>query len=433
MRTSYSSIQTYLQCPQKYKFQEIDKIRAPKSKEAIFGTLVHGTLRFMFERNPLFPTLDETLAHFRERWPELEVWNQESVRDPLKRQWNEEELNLHFDEGVRILKNFYQKNLPWNYTVVDLESRFQIEIRDEKTGRAHVLAGVIDRIDKTADERYEIIDYKTSKKMPPQEQVNRDFQLSLYGTALQERWPHITSDKIRLSLYFVKHGEKLSTSPTPESAAKTKERALGVINAIEDRVSAGKTFEPSPSALCNWCAYRPMCPAWRHLYKKQGTENREQEGADKIIQEYLDIKKQERENKKRLAELQRRIKEYMERENVTRVFADQGVIAQKTIQRFEYDMEKVRAILSPFGKGEEMLSADNTKIKKILGELPAEARAAMASARILRKEYASLAATLKKQERPSSAAPQPSAAESAPEPNPATNKESETNSLLDPL
>ena len=85
MRTSYSAIETYLQCPQKYKFQAIDKIRAPKSREAIFGTLVHSSLKFMFQKDPLFPTLEEVIAYFRTHWPSLDVFNQETKNNPLKR------------------------------------------------------------------------------------------------------------------------------------------------------------------------------------------------------------------------------------------------------------------------------------------------------------------------------------------------------------
>src|SRR3989338_7593405 len=64
MRTSYSALETYKLCPQKYKFQEIDRVPAKKSKAAVFGTHIHSSLRFMFSRDPPFPTLDEVLARF---------------------------------------------------------------------------------------------------------------------------------------------------------------------------------------------------------------------------------------------------------------------------------------------------------------------------------------------------------------------------------
>ena len=273
MRTSYSAIGTYLQCPQKYEFQNINRIRVPKNREAIFGTLIHSTLKFMFTSNPLFPTLDEVIAHFRKNWPLREVFEAESKHDPRKLALSGEGEKAYFEEGVKMLKKFYEKNAPWNFIILDLESRFEVMIADEKTGETHILAGIIDRIDKFADGKYEIIDYKTGKRMPSQDALNSDLQLSLYSLGLQKRWPHIKPGDITLSLYFLKHGEKLSTQPSVETTAKTKEHILKTIAEIQEKIKTGKEFEPMPSALCNWCGYRPMCPAWKHLYRKSEIRN----------------------------------------------------------------------------------------------------------------------------------------------------------------
>jgi len=164
MRTSYSAINTYLACPQKYKFQEIDRIKVPKSFEAVFGTLIHATLAFMFRRSPLFPTLDEVLEHFRAHWPSKETLSQESKRDPLKKPLSDEEEQIYMEEGIKMLKKFYEKNLPWNYDIVDLESRFDAAITDPKTGEAHILTGIIDRIDRRTEGGYGIIRSQKTRK-----------------------------------------------------------------------------------------------------------------------------------------------------------------------------------------------------------------------------------------------------------------------------
>src|SRR3989344_3434542 len=177
MRTSYSALETFRQCPQKYKFQEIDKIKTPKSKEAVFGTLIHASLKFLFSRDPLYPSLDEVIANFRDSWRASEIANM-----------TEEERSLYLAQGENILKRFYTKNQPWNFNVVDLESRFELVIEDPKTDTMHILSGIMDRIDKLADDSYEIMDYKTSRKMKSQEGADNDFQLSLYHLGLLKRW-----------------------------------------------------------------------------------------------------------------------------------------------------------------------------------------------------------------------------------------------------
>ena len=395
MRTSYSALGTYKQCPQKYKFQEIDHIRVPKSWEARFGTLIHSTLRFMFKSDPLYPTLDEVVAHFRESWPVREAFEEESRHDSRKRVLTPEEEKLFFEEGVRMLKRFYEKNAPWNFHVLDLESRFEVMLTDEKTGETHILAGIIDRIDKTPDGKYEIIDYKTSKRMPSQEILDRDLQLSLYSLGLQKRWPHLIAEDIVMSLYFLKHGEKLTTRASQEKTEATKTHVLETIREIQGRMRSGKDFEPTPSALCDWCGFRPLCPAWKHLYRKSEEPATTVDEIPTVIHEYFELKKENRANDDRLEKLQEEIKEYMAREGLTRVFGDDGTISKKTQQRYEYDFEKVKVILAPLGKWEEILKADETKLKKIMGEIPQDAREAVESARRVSKEYVVLTASAK--------------------------------------
>src|SRR3989338_11424169 len=108
MRTSYSALETYVNCPLKYKYQEVDKIRRAKRIEAVFGTLVHSALKYMFERNPLYPTIDEVLNYYTEHFHE----SAEKVEWPEPERREQEE-KMYFEEGIKLLKNFYKKNQPW--------------------------------------------------------------------------------------------------------------------------------------------------------------------------------------------------------------------------------------------------------------------------------------------------------------------------------
>ncbi len=395
MRTSYSAIQTYLQCPKRYEFQEVQKIRVPKSREAIFGTLIHSTLHFMFQRDPLFPTLEEVVAYFREHWPPLETFNKDAAHDALKQPWAEEDEKTYFEQGVKMLKRFYEKNAPWNFHIVDLESRFELALTDEKTGETHVAAGIIDRIDKLDDGTYEIIDYKTGKRMPSQDSLDQDLQLSLYSLGLQKRWPHLKSEDIKLSLYFLRHEEKLSTTVNPETAEKTRAHILKTIAEIQERISAGKDFEPIPSALCNWCGYRPMCPAWRHLYKKEADPLLAADKTDAAIEKYFELKKTEKQLEQEIKMLQDQIRVYMDQEKLTRVFGAYGTISKKLIQRYTYDFEKIKVLLSPLNKWEAILKADETKLKQILKELPEDIRNAIMETKHIAREYTALSVSTK--------------------------------------
>ncbi len=354
MRTSYSALTTYQQCPLKFKFQEIDRIRVPKGLEAIFGAMIHSCLKFMFEHTPLYPTLDEVIDRFRTLWQNKEIAN-----------LNPEEEKAYCEEGISMLKNFYRLNQPWNFNALELESRFEVSISEPEKEEKHVLTGIIDRIDKISNtDIFEIIDYKTSRRMPSQENLDKDLQMSIYHLGISRRWPHIKPENIKLSLYFLKHGEKITTSRSREDLEKTKEFVFGLINEIKKRIENNYDFPSYPSPLCDWCGYRPRCPMWKHLYQIKEKEIPGQQEIEKIIKEYFDLKSQNQKNNKLLAGLQSSIYEFMAHENVERVFGENYYLTKTLQERFIYDMDKIKQILEQLGRWNEVAKKKQFSILK---------------------------------------------------------------------
>ena len=388
MRTSYSALATYQQCPQKFKFQAIDKIKAPKSPEASFGSAVHDALKFMFSRDPLFPTLGEVLAHFSENWKSGIAKSSKALAPEL--------IQIYDESGRSMIKNFYKNNPPWNFSVADTESHFEVLLLNEE-GQAHILAGIIDRVDKIGDGEYEIIDYKTSRRLPSQEAADMDFQMSLYHMALMRKWPGTDPAKIKLSLYFLKHNEKISSKRSKEALEATREAVLKTIREIEQKI-AKNDFPPVVSKLCDYCPYKQICPAWKHLYKKK-EQNFDEAKLQEALKEYFEIKSVASKNEDRLAELQTAIKSYMEANKLDRVFDERGYyISKKLQQRFKYDFDKVKEILTAAGMENEwqkILEADDKKLKLILKTLSPALRAQIESHKILSKEFMVLTASTK--------------------------------------
>jgi len=375
MRISYSALDTYQNCSLKYKFQNIDKIKEPKSKEAVFGTLMHSTLKFIHTPSLLPPKLEEALDFFSKNW-------NSNVFE------NELEERSAFSQGVAMIQDYYKKNNIADFNIVDLESRFAIEIDSPNNKDKHIVSGIIDRIDKTED-GYEIIDYKTTKKMPSQEKVDNDLQLSIYLNAFLSRYPKEIErlDKIIVSLYYLKHGVKLSSTRTVEQLKNATNLFLEVITAIEEG-----NFEPNVTPLCDWCGYQKICPMWKHKFKEARKIDTEEVNA--AISDYINLKSAVTSTKTRLAELQEKIANYMEQEGVDRVFGEEGIIAQSIRRTYKYDEKRLRDILEPLDKWEAVLKVDGIALRNILGVISSAAQKEVDSAKILDKETKSL--TVKK-------------------------------------
>lgn len=375
MRLSYSSLESYKTCPLKYRFQYVDRIKEPKSKEQVFGTLIHSVLRYIHTPATVQPSLEEALNVFSQNW-----------EDDLYP--DEREKQAAFSQGVEIIRRYYERNDPNEATVVDLESRFALEIGGQDDG-GHVIAGIIDRIDAKPDGGFEIIDYKTAKKMPPQERVDNDLQLSIYLKAFLSRYPEEAKrlDRITVSLYYLRHGVKLSSTRTKEQLDSLDEKFLEVIREIE-----AEKFDPVLGPLCDYCGYQKMCPLWKHKFLEEMTV--EDDEAKKAADEMVEIRDRSKSDRRRVAELQEILLRYMEQKDVERVFSGTNIVGKSVRKTYAYDDDALRLVLDPLGKWDEVRKVDGIALRGVLPLLSSADRERVEDAKSVSKESVTL--TVKK-------------------------------------
>ena len=372
MRVSYSGLETFKRCPLKFKLQYLDKIRTAKSTEALFGTLIHKTLKMLHEPGLLIPTEEELLKFFADNW------------NPSSYQ-NEREAGTAFAQGVKMLKDYYAKNYPGQFNVVALETPFEVPF--QIGNEYHLITGKIDRIDKTEENLFEVIDYKTTKKMPSQENVENDLQLSIYHMGIAARWPKLIEEKrpVKVSLYYLKHGEKLSSLRSPEKVEEVKENVLQTFDQIA-KAQKEEKFSPRPNVLCDWCEYQKYCPLFRHKFAEQKIFFNDQD-VKALIGEYMSGKEEVEKKEERIDEIKADLGKFMDQEHYERLFCDDGYIARSVIQRFKYDSETLKGVLFPLGIWENILKVDETKLKKFSKQLPREVQQKIEEAKKLDKEY----------------------------------------------
>jgi len=119
------------------------------------------------------------------------------------------------------------------------------------------LKGFIDRL--TIGDTNVISDYKTGKT-PAKRWVDDKFlQLRIYGTLIGELG---VCEPDQLELLYLKDGTKYKVPFTDQDRSDTIEYVT-ITKRLIDEACETHQFETRTSRLCDWCAYKTICPAWR--------------------------------------------------------------------------------------------------------------------------------------------------------------------------
>jgi RecB family exonuclease len=234
-RLSYSAISSYEKCPLSYRYQYIDRIEIAPSPYLSFGRSLHTALEWLYGRAvPEPPVLEDLIAYLDSNW------ESEGYKDP-------EEERSFLSHARDVLTLFYKTNIGDFRLPIAVEERFELEMK------GYLLSGVIDRIDRRPDGSYEIIDYKTNRRLPEISRLREDLQLPIYQMACHEIWGVYPS---KLTFYYLVTNKRYSTkSYDQDRLSMVRARVDGVAALI----AAGK-FTPTPNRLCPWCSYEDICP-----------------------------------------------------------------------------------------------------------------------------------------------------------------------------
>ncbi len=339
MRLSYSSINTYETCPAKFKFQYEDRVPQARSPALAFGDSLHRALHLFHNRPvPVPPSLEELLDM-------LEMsWVSEGFVD-------ESEERTYRDHGRQVLAEYHRENASAYRIPAALEFRFTIHVEGVE------LSGVIDRMDRIPGGGYEIIDYKTNRRLPPQARIDRDLQLSVYHLAAKEVWG---IEPERLTLYYLLPGQRMTTGRTAADVDELRRR----IATVAERVAAGK-FEPRQNPLCDWCEYQALCPLFRHLHERERGDPTPR--ITEIVDEWIALKRQTRATYRRFDELVPLINAFADEHGYRRLFGSDGAAIDRRPQHVTAPIEeRVREILQPLGLWERVLSVDPAKLNALI-------------------------------------------------------------------
>ncbi|MDI6740797.1 MAG: PD-(D/E)XK nuclease family protein, partial [Candidatus Edwardsbacteria bacterium] len=247
---SHSRLETFEQCPCKYKLAYIErpKIEKLESIEAFMGGLVHDVLEkhyrdlIVTRRN----SVDELLAYYGKIWEQN--WD-ETVRVVKKDRKPE-----HYRQaGRQAIEKYYARYQPF-----DRDTTIACELMLNFTVGDYPMTGYVDRLCHDGKGRYEIHDYKTSGRLPKQAKFDQDRQLALYQIGLRQMYPNIRDARL-VWHYLLFDLEMESTRANGQLADLEKETAAQIKRILQE-----EKFPPHESRLCDWCEYFAVCPAKAH-------------------------------------------------------------------------------------------------------------------------------------------------------------------------
>lgn len=239
LRLSFSKVDTYLQCPLKYKFSAVDKLPTPPAPQLSWGTSLHAALEWFWDRKlPEPPTAEDLAEALYDRWDDTgfaEIPREDKIR------W--------YRHAQDVLRRHHAQHAPRFRPAAAVEQWFDVDVGDRIRVR-----GFIDCVVPTEDGGFGIVDWKTNRKAKTREQVEGSLQLALYALAARELWGR---DPDWVALEFVVPGMRVDV---PMERIDV-DGAVAEVRRVAEAIRAER-FEPTPNRLCGWCDFRSICPAF---------------------------------------------------------------------------------------------------------------------------------------------------------------------------
>ena len=242
----------FMTCPLLYRFRSIDRIVEPSSPVMVRGTLVHAVLERLFDHPAPQRTLEQAVSMVPSQWEQLLVDNPELIElfegeagDADRAEW--------LQSCTAFLSTYFAMEDPQYLEPADRELKVLHELESGLT-----LRGIVDRIDVAPDGRIRVVDYKTGKSPRVQFEDKALFQMKFYALVI---WRERGVIPTLLQLMYLGDGQFLRYEPDEADLLATERKLQALWAAISSAMETGE-FLPRKSALCGWCSYKALCPAW---------------------------------------------------------------------------------------------------------------------------------------------------------------------------
>jgi len=239
---SSTALDTYRDCPFKYKIQHYFGIRAGEGLNLILGMAYHEILRRFFEDG------QEDLS--RERLEHITG----NVMKDMEFEFCPQEKEMT-EKAFSDLERYRREYLPRDPSLSSMETDFSFDLKGNE------MRGRIDQINMEPGGTVELVDFKSGSKLYSLRDLKEEIQLKIYRLAMDEdkRLKKTGAKDIRMKYISLGAEKKAEFFLPPEyyDRGALIEKLLNMISGI-----VNERFEAKPASYrsCSLCDYKILCP-----------------------------------------------------------------------------------------------------------------------------------------------------------------------------
>lgn len=251
---SASQINQYLDCSLAYRFARIDGVKPEFIADAlVFGTVMHRVIEFYHHQRMLGdkPSLMDTTRMFEELWTK-------SAKDNQDIRYKEgTDFESYLINGKSQLATYYTQFPETGFEVVALEQAFSFHV----DGLPLPIIGAIDMIEQDEGGTVIVSDFKTTGRAYSTDEIDNNFQLTVYQMALKANGFANKELILRLDCLVKTRKPKLEQYYSIRTEEDEK-RAVKKMLSVWDGISKGVFIPNDNSWKCKTCCYCEHCSKW---------------------------------------------------------------------------------------------------------------------------------------------------------------------------
>jgi len=316
---------------------------------------VHETLEKLYNdlKFQKLNSKEELLAFFDGKWAERWHNNIFIVKDYSPENYKE--------MGRKFVSDYYEHYKPFSQTtLIDLETQDILALNSENS--YHIR---IDRLSSDKEGNYFICDYKTNNSLKEQEELDEDRQLAMYSLWVKQKYPDAKS--VKLVWFFLAFDKEMVSERNDVQLENLKKEIEELISQIE----LCSEFGTNVSSLCDYCSYKPMCPAWKHeieLEQKTPTEFKDDDGV-RLVDAYSTLYDTKKKIEDDLDILKNAIIKFAQQKGLEVVFGTETKASIAAYDKIEYPKtEEFIFMLKERGIYGDVSTINTSKLKSLLNK-----------------------------------------------------------------